>query len=70
MMEFTLSKKPLQNNPNCAYCGKVFNDQGLNLRIQVDQRVIDFPICQPCFEMVPCFQAAVNLATGVARIKR
>jgi len=70
MMEFTLSKKPLRNNPNCAYCGKVFNDKGLNLQIQVDQRVIDFPICQPCFDMVPRFQADVNLETGYARVKR
>jgi hypothetical protein len=70
MMEFTLSKKPLQNNPSCAYCGKVFNDKGLSLQIQVDQRVIDFPICQPCFDMVPRFQADVNLETGYARVKR
>ena len=70
MMEFTLSKEPLQKNPNCAYCGKVFNDKGLSLQIHVDQKVIDFPICQPCFDMVPLFQAAVNLETGYARLKR
>jgi len=70
MMEFTLSKKPIQSNPNCAYCGKVFNDKGLSLQIQVDHRVIDFPICQPCFEMVPRFEATVNLETGYARVKR
>ena len=70
MMEFTLSKKPIQNNPNCAYCGKVFNDKGLSLQIQVDHRKIDFPICQPCFEMVPRFQATVNLETGYAKLKR
>ena len=70
MMEFTLSKKPLQKNPNCAYCGRVFNDKGLSLQIQVDQKVIDFPICQPCFDMIPLFQAAVNLETGHARVER
>jgi len=70
MMEFTLSKKPLQNNPSCAYCGKVFNDKGLSLQIQVDQRKIDFPICQPCYELAPRFQATVNLETGYARLKR
>lgn len=70
MMEFTLSKKPLHNNPNCAYCGRVFNDKGLHLQFHVDNRVIDFPICQPCFDMVPLFQADVNLETGYARVNR
>ena len=70
MMEFTLSKKPLQNNPSCAYCGKVFTEKGLSLQIQVDHKVIDFPICQPCFEWVPRFQATVNTETGFARLKR
>lgn len=70
MMDFTLSKKPLQNNPSCAYCGRVFNDKGLHLQIQVDHRVIAFPICQPCFDTVPLFQADVNLETGFARVKR
>jgi len=70
MMELTLSKRPLQKNPNCAYCGRVFNDKGLSLQIRVDQKLIDFPICQPCFDMVPLFQAAVNLETGHARLER
>ena len=70
MMEFTLSKNPLHHNPSCAYCGKVFNDKGLNLQIQVDHQVIDFPICQLCFDMVPRFQADVDLETGYARVKR
>jgi hypothetical protein len=70
MMELTLSKKPLQNNPNCSYCGRVFNDKGLSLQIQFDQKVIHFPICQPCFEMIPLFQATVNLETGYARVQR
>ena len=70
MMELTLSRAPLQDNPSCAYCGKVFNDRGFSLQLQVDHKVIDFPICQPCFEMVPRFQATVNLETGVARMKR
>ena len=70
MMEFTLSREPLKNNPNCAYCGRVFNDKGLNLQIQVDQRVIDFSICQPCFDMVLRFQADVDLETGYARVRR
>ena len=33
MMEFTLSKKPLQNNPSCAYCGNVFKDKGISLAV-------------------------------------
>jgi hypothetical protein len=70
MMEFILSKKPLQNNPNCSYCGRVFNDKGLSLQIHLDQKVILFPICQPCFEMIPLFQAEVNLETGYARVRR
>jgi len=70
MMEFILSKKPLQNNANCAHCGKVFNDKGISLRIQMDHRVIDFPICQPCFEIIPRFQATINWETGYARLKR
>jgi len=69
-MEITLSKKPLQHNPNCAYCGKVFNDGGLSLQIQIDHREIDFPICQPCFDTIPLFQADLNLETGYARVKR
>jgi hypothetical protein len=70
MLEFTLSKKPLQKNPNCSYCGRIFNDKGLTLQIQSGQNVIHFPICQPCFQMIPLFQATVNLETGYARVKR
>lgn len=70
MMEFTLSKKPLQNNPSCAYCGRVFNEKGLSLQIQVDRKVVDFPLCQPCFDLLPRLRATVNPETGVARINR
>jgi hypothetical protein len=70
MVEFTLSKKPLQNNPSCAYCGKVFNEKGLTLQLRLDQKSIDFPLCQPCFDLIPDLQAAVNLETASARIKR
>ncbi len=70
MMEFTLSKKPLHNNPSCAYCGRVFNEKGLNLQIRMDRKVVDFPLCQPCFDQLPRLQATVNLETGAARIKR
>jgi len=70
MMVFTLSKKPLRKNANCAYCGRIFNDKGLSLQIRVDQKVIDLPICQACFDMVPQFQASINLETGYARLER
>jgi hypothetical protein len=70
MMEFTLSKKPLQNNPSCAYCGKVFNEKGLSLQIQVDHKAVDFSLCQACFDQLPRLQATVNLENGSARIKR
>jgi hypothetical protein len=70
MMEFALSKKPLQNNPSCAYCGKVFNEKGLTLQLRVDSKSVDFPLCQPCFDLLPALQATVNLETGSARIKR
>ncbi len=69
-MEFTLSRKPLQDNPSCAYCGRIFNEDGLTLRLEVDHTPIDFPICQRCFDMVPRFDATVNLETGAARMKR
>jgi hypothetical protein len=69
-MEFTLSKKPFRDNPSCAYCGKVFNEKGLSLQIQVDHKVVDFPLCQPCFDQLPRLQATVNLEIGSARIKR
>jgi len=70
MLELKLSKKPLGKNPSCAYCGRVFNDKGLDLQLEIDHKVIDFPICQPCFETVPRFEAWVNLEQGFARIKR
>ncbi len=70
MMEFTLSRKPLAKNLSCAYCGKVFNEKGVTLQLIVDHKTIHFPICQPCFEMVPQFEAAVDLETGYARVKR
>jgi len=70
MMHLTLSRKPLMPNLNCAYCGKVFNKNGLSLQLEVDYKVIHLPICQPCFEMVPQFEATVNLEQAVARIKR
>ncbi len=69
-MEFTLSKKPLQENPSCASCGRVFQEKGLTLRLEYDHRVIDFPLCQPCFDLIPLFQAVVNLENGYARMKR
>jgi hypothetical protein len=70
MMELKLSKKPLQKNPSCAYCGKVFNEKGLSLQLEMDHKVIHFPICQPCFEMVPLLEATVNLEQGFARLNR
>jgi hypothetical protein len=70
MMELKLSKHPLVRNPNCAYCGKVFNKDGVSLHFEVDHKVIDLPICQPCFEMIPLFEATVSLENGFARIKR
>jgi hypothetical protein len=70
MMGFKLCKEPLQKNPSCAYCGKVFNKKGVSLQLEVDRKVIHFPICQPCFEMVPCFEATVNLENEFARINR
>ena len=69
-MEFALSRKPLLKNPSCAYCGKVFNEKGLSLQMKVDQKVVHFPICQSCFELVPLFEATVNLEQGFARVKR
>jgi hypothetical protein len=70
MMDLKLSKKPLLQNPSCAYCGKIFNKNGVSLQLAVDHKVIDFPICQPCFEMVPLFEATVNVEQGFARVKR
>jgi len=70
MMEFKLSKEPLIKNPSCVYCGKVFNTKGVSLQLMVDQKVINFPICQPCFEAVPSFEATVNLENEFARIHR
>ena len=69
-MEFTLSKKPLQNNSTCASCGRVFSEEGLSLRFDLDGKVIDFPLCQRCFDTIPRFDAAVNPETGAARVKR
>lgn len=69
-MEVIISKDPLQKNPNCAYCGRVFNAQGLTLQIQVDHKKIDLPICRPCFETVPRFEATVNVDYESARVKR
>jgi hypothetical protein len=70
MMELKLSKKPLLQNPSCAYCGNVFNKSGLTLQMEVDHKVINFPLCQRCFEMVPLFEATVDLEGGFARLKR
>jgi hypothetical protein len=70
MMALKLSRKPLLQNPSCAYCGKIFNKNVVSLQLAVDHKVIDFPICQPCFEMVPLFEATVNLEQGFARVKR
>lgn len=70
MMRLKLSREPLQNNPNCAYCGKVFNKQGVSLQLQVDRRIINFPICQTCFDLVPVFEATVNIENSYARVIR
>ena len=70
MMELKLSKKPLGQNSNCAYCGNVFNRNGVTLQLSADHKIINFPICQRCFEMVPLFEATVDLEGGFARVKR
>ena len=70
MMELKLSKQPLLPNPSCAYCGNVFNKSGLSLQLEADHKVINFPICQRCLEMVSLFEATVNLEQGFARVKR
>jgi hypothetical protein len=70
MMELKLSQKPLMKNPSCASCGKVFREKGVNLQIEVDHKSIHFPICQPCFDLIPLFEATVNLEQGFARVKR
>ena len=70
MMDLRLSRMPLQKNPSCAYCGKVFNEKGVSLQLKIDQKVIDFPICQPCFDLLPIFEATVNVEQGYARVKR
>jgi hypothetical protein len=48
----------------------VFNEKGLSLQIQVDHKVVDFPLCQRCFDQMPRLQATVNLENGSARVKR
>ncbi len=70
MVELTLSKTPLRKNPSCAYCGRVFNKDGVSIQLKIDQKVIDFPICQPCFELVPLFEATINIEQGYARVTR
>jgi len=70
MMELKLSKNPLLQNPSCAYCGNVFSKNGITLQLETDHKVVNFPICQRCFEMVPLFEATVNLEQGFARVKR
>ena len=70
MIELKLSKEPLLKNPNCAYCGKVFNEKGISLQLAMDQKVIHFPLCQPCFEKVPLFVATVDVEHGFARLNR
>jgi len=69
-MEFTLSRIPLQDNPSCAYCGRIFNEEGLTLRLELDDKRIDFPLCQRCFDLVPRVDAVVNLEARAARLKR
>lgn len=70
MMELTLSKNPLLKNPSCASCGRVFNERGVNLKLQVDDKTVNFSICQSCFDTIPLFEASVNLEQGFARVKR
>ncbi len=69
-MELTVSRNPLKNNPSCAHCGKVFNKNGFTLQMEVDHKLIDLPICPSCFDLLPRFEATVNLEQGYARFKR
>lgn len=70
MTELRLSREPLQKNPSCAYCGKVFNQRGINLQLILDHRIIDFPICQPCSDRIATFEATLDTEQGYVRIKR
>ncbi|HSR11708.1 MAG TPA: hypothetical protein VLS90_09710 [Thermodesulfobacteriota bacterium] len=69
-MEFTLSRNPLHPNTSCAHCGRVFQEKGVSLQIREDRKVVDFPICQPCFEAVARFEAVLNMEEGYARVRR
>jgi len=70
MMELKISKTPLARNPNCASCGRVFNEKGLNLALEFDHREIHLPICPSCFEAIPFFEAEVYPEQGIIRLKR
>ncbi len=70
MRELKISKTPLTRNPSCASCGRVFNEKGLNLALEIDRREIHFPICPSCFEAIPLFEADVYPEQGTIRLKR
>jgi hypothetical protein len=70
MMELKISKTPLTRNPNCASCGRVFNEKGLTLELEFDHQKIRFPLCQSCFDAVPLFEAEVRPEQGTVRLKR
>jgi len=70
MMELKVSKEPLLKNPNCTYCGNVFNKNGLSLRLEGNRKVVDLPLCPRCLEKIPLFEATVDLEQCFARIKR
>jgi hypothetical protein len=69
-MDLRLSREPLVRNPNCAYCGKVFNGPGVHLQLEDGEKTIQFPLCRSCFDALPYLEATVNLERGLARVKR
>ncbi len=70
MMDLKISKNPLMKNPSCAYCGRTFREKGFHLEMEAGERSVHLPICPSCFELLPEFEATVDLANGYIRLKR
>ncbi|MCX5906833.1 MAG: hypothetical protein NTY64_06520 [Deltaproteobacteria bacterium] len=70
MMELKISKQPRMKNPSCAYCGRTFREKGLNLELVEGERSIHLPLCPSCFDLLPEFEATVDLEHGYMRLKR
>ena len=57
-----VGRNPYANRLTCAYCRTEYERGGLWLRLELDGRVVDTPLCGACLDAGHLYEAMVNFA--------